>query len=316
MKVQLGNSDDLVTIITLTYKKFAYLYDTIDSVLKQDYPQIEYIIADDGSGNFPEEDIRRYIDKRKRGNLKRVLLLHNDENVGTVRNYNGALVYATGKFILSISSDDSFYNETIVSEIVSRFDKSGVDVIVCSRQFMTENGKELCIVPTKNELIHIYKMKTHLDQYRAIITTRFYRFASGSAMYFRADVLKKRGGFDTNYILWEDGPFIAQYCYEKKIQYAYDIISVNYRLGGVSTSKTKNLLLEQDGQYFTTTECVQHLDSLDWITREEVMYNSRKCLCSRLQKDILRVRFLHVKMWQLCIKIKCFMEELLETGKL
>ncbi|PKL52498.1 MAG: hypothetical protein CVV37_00935 [Nitrospira bacterium HGW-Nitrospira-1] len=38
----------LVTIITPTYNREAFLAETIDSVLSQDYPAIEYIVLDDG----------------------------------------------------------------------------------------------------------------------------------------------------------------------------------------------------------------------------------------------------------------------------
>ena len=46
-----------VTIFTPTYKRFDTLYKTIQSVLEQDYSNIEYIISDDGSPDFPYDDI-------------------------------------------------------------------------------------------------------------------------------------------------------------------------------------------------------------------------------------------------------------------
>ena len=39
----------LITIITPTYNRADYLEETIQSVLLQDYPHIEYIIINDGS---------------------------------------------------------------------------------------------------------------------------------------------------------------------------------------------------------------------------------------------------------------------------
>lgn len=56
----------LVSVVTLTYKNFDYIYKTIDSVISQNYNNIEYIIADDGSENFPYEDINNYINNKKK----------------------------------------------------------------------------------------------------------------------------------------------------------------------------------------------------------------------------------------------------------
>ena len=54
----------LVTIVTETYKNFDYLEENIKSVLSQTYAPIEYIIADDGSGNFPLDKVKKIIKQR------------------------------------------------------------------------------------------------------------------------------------------------------------------------------------------------------------------------------------------------------------
>ena len=59
--MSLEQSKGKVSIITATYKKFDMLFDTIKSVLDQDYSQIEYIICDDCSDAFPEKEIQDYI---------------------------------------------------------------------------------------------------------------------------------------------------------------------------------------------------------------------------------------------------------------
>ena len=54
--------DIVVTIITMTYKSFSGLKNTVNSVLSQNYRNIEYIISDDGSDSFPKDDIQRMVD--------------------------------------------------------------------------------------------------------------------------------------------------------------------------------------------------------------------------------------------------------------
>ena len=76
-----------ITANILHYNCEKLLYQTIDSVLMQDYEDIELIIRDDHTpAGFDVEGIRAYIDAHKRENIKRVEVIRGEENVGTVRN--------------------------------------------------------------------------------------------------------------------------------------------------------------------------------------------------------------------------------------
>ena len=57
------NDLPLVSIITLTYNKFNYWIEQIESVSIQSYTNIEYIIADDGSKNYSREFIEEILER-------------------------------------------------------------------------------------------------------------------------------------------------------------------------------------------------------------------------------------------------------------
>ena len=53
----------LVSFITATYNTAPYLRETIDSILAQTYPNIEYIVLDDGSTDDTLNILKSYGDR-------------------------------------------------------------------------------------------------------------------------------------------------------------------------------------------------------------------------------------------------------------
>lgn len=89
----------LVTIITPTFNRGAFLAETIQSVLSQDYEAIEYIVLDDGS----TDDTQRVLDEY-RGRPRMVIDLH--DNMGETRTVNKGFAMARGDIVCVVNSDD------------------------------------------------------------------------------------------------------------------------------------------------------------------------------------------------------------------
>jgi len=87
----------LVSIITPTYNHAAYLEETIESVLNQDYPRIEYIVLDDGSTDGTREILAKYTGR---------IRWETHPNMGETRTVNKGLSMATGEILAVVNSDD------------------------------------------------------------------------------------------------------------------------------------------------------------------------------------------------------------------
>ena len=252
-----------VTVVTLTYRHFERLWQTVDSVLSQDYPNIEYIISDDGSEDFPRDKLIAYINEK---NIRQypVQILQNPENVGTVKNINGAYRAANGEYLFNLSCGDIFFSNSVVRQLVDRFQQTNARVLVASRLLYEGDYKPICLLPHFEERKIIESLNTSFQQYKAFIISKFYDMASGSAMYFTRDILKEYNFFDEKYRLWEDGPFLARYLWEDRLEFAYDIISIWYETGGVSSGGflSANIALKKDILLFSQTDRVMHRDSL------------------------------------------------------
>lgn len=94
----------LVSIVTPTYNQAEYLIETIESVLAQDYPNIEYIVIDDGSNDSTSEILRRYSAK---------IIWWSQENVGQAQTLNKGWLMTNGEIIGYLSSDDILYPDAI-----------------------------------------------------------------------------------------------------------------------------------------------------------------------------------------------------------
>ena len=87
----------VLTVITPTYNRADYLKETIDSVLSQDFADLQYIVMDDGSTDETKALIQTYGER---------VDYHWHENVGEQRTVNRALGLVRGDFFMIVNSDD------------------------------------------------------------------------------------------------------------------------------------------------------------------------------------------------------------------
>lgn len=240
---QLRTKNPLITLFVVSYRKFEFYKNAVESVLSQDYENMEVILSDDGSDNYPLDDVKLWISKSN----KNVTIINNKENVGTVKHLNNILRISNGILFMPLAADDQLYDSHVISRIVERFIENPFYVLSTSRACYDQNNNFLCYYPHISDHKFIYyKMKTAKQQFLRFTEKRAYNFASGSSMIYNTDFLRSIGGFDERYVLWEDGPFLNKMsrC-GYAIDFGYDIIYIRYHAGGISSNKNSLLIKDE-----------------------------------------------------------------------
>jgi glycosyltransferase involved in cell wall biosynthesis len=122
----------LVTVIIPLYNKRETIKGTIDSVLTQDYPNIELLVVDDGSVDGSAE----IVETISHPNLR--LLRKVNGGAASARNYG--ITRAKGDWLLFLDADDTLLKNSI-SVLVNECDKG--DIITGNYYSQKGNAKML-----------------------------------------------------------------------------------------------------------------------------------------------------------------------------
>lgn len=165
------------SIITPSYNQARFITDTIESVFKQTYSNIEHIVVDGCS----TDDTSKILDKYT-GILERVIIENDDGQADAI---NKGIKHARGDIIAYLNSDDYYFRNTL--ELVSTYfnNHPDVDVVYGDCVFTDENG----------QFIRYFSEISDYDKDRLL---NYSDFIMQPATFWRKSVYEKYGPFNVD----------------------------------------------------------------------------------------------------------------------
>ena len=129
----------LVSVLIPAYNHEQYVKSTIQSILMQDYPEIELIIIDDGSMDNTLQIIKEMRDECEKRFTR--VDISTQENQGTCVTLNRLISKAAGEYVLLIASDDELLPGAISAMVRQLESKPEAGLVVGHNVIMDSEGK-------------------------------------------------------------------------------------------------------------------------------------------------------------------------------
>ncbi|MBK7708123.1 MAG: glycosyltransferase [Acidobacteria bacterium] len=216
-----------VTVVTPAYNQADFLRDTIESVLSQDYPNIEYIVLDDGSTDDTPKILAEYGDRVR---------WETHTNMGQTATINKGWSMTSGEIITWLNSDDT-YLPGAISKAVEHFQKHPETGVVYGDTMMTDADG------------------THINKSKSLPPFNYLKFVESwentivqPSSFIRRKVLESVGNLDPTYYYFMDWDFWLRVGVYFRIDYINETLST-YRLHAESKTVAQSIKAAPELEY-------------------------------------------------------------------
>lgn len=209
-----------VSIITVSYNSEKTIRDTIQSVLSQDYPDVEYIVIDGGSTDGTMDIVGQY-----RRHISRVV---SEPDQGIYDAMNKGIALAEGDVIGFLNSDDMYMSSSAVTELMTPIKTQGVDAAFA----------DLIVV----DAVDTEKVLRYYDSsYFSPKKFRFGWMPAHPTYFAKKSAYLSAGKYSLDYQIAADYEMLVRMLYVNQLKYAYiKKPLVKMRMGGASSASLRS----------------------------------------------------------------------------
>lgn len=176
-----------LTVCIPVYNGAEYLKEAMDSVLSQDFTDLELIMIDNQSTDATVQIIQSYSDPR-------IKFFQNETNLGMLGNWNRALTLATGEYIKLLPADDVLFPGSLKAQvkILDEDTDQSIALVTGRRNVIDANGKFLFSRGYSSKTIEENGFKA----INKVIRMGNNPIGEPGSVMFRRSILPKAGNFD------------------------------------------------------------------------------------------------------------------------
>lgn len=222
---------DFVSVIIATYNSSAFLIETLESVSKQTWKEIELIITDDCSTDDTVEVCTNWL-RDTEDRFTRVEILKSKINTGVPSNANRGLKSANGSWIKFLGADDTLIETCIEDNMSWIASHQGVKALfsqvnVFNNDFKSENLVETSEDDTSDPRSIMTSGRNAESQYKMLLLSD--RIHYTPSVFLHRETLLSVGGFDERFKLLEDYPLWLNLTRNGHQLEFMNKVTVNYR---------------------------------------------------------------------------------------
>jgi len=167
----------LVSIVTPSFNQARFLDATIQSVLAQSYPRLEYIIVDGGSTDGSLDIIKKY--------SGRLAWWTSEKDKGQTDALNKGFAHTKGNILAWLNSDDTYQPGSVTSAVEYFQENSQLGLVYGDTQYINEAGRVIGKFPAaQTDLQRLRQGYVHIPQ---------------QASFFRGDLWRSVGPLDPSF---------------------------------------------------------------------------------------------------------------------
>jgi glycosyltransferase involved in cell wall biosynthesis len=209
-----------VSILTVVFNGASTIRQCIESIVSQDYPDIEYIVVDGASTDGTQDIVRSFGGK--------VSKFVSEKDAGIYDAMNKGIQLATGDMIGILNADDFYAFPTVISEVVHLMDSGNYEACYGDLEYVDFANEA---VVRRKWTSGAYRKGSFLNGWMPPHPTFF----------VRREVYEKFGKFRLDLGSAADYELMLRFVHKSEIKVGYlPKVLVKMRSGGVSNSSVKN----------------------------------------------------------------------------